>query len=195
MQEPERKPYGTMVDLLELQKYFICRHLREGDIAVDFTMGNGNDTLFLSRTVGPTGHVYAFDIQPQALENTRARLKQEGAPDNCTLICASHHLVRRYVEQHFCAGMFNLGYLPGSGHKQLTTVRETTLPAVQDAIDLLKAGGILLVAVYPGHEEGRLEGELLNGYFATLDRRRLCCSRFQIVNSPTSPYFFLVEKK
>ena len=53
-----------MVDLLELQKHFILAHLHEGDIAVDFTMGNGHDTEFLSKTVGPTGHVFAFDGFP-----------------------------------------------------------------------------------------------------------------------------------
>ena len=47
--------YGAMIDLLELQKYFILRHLGEGDVAVDFTMGNGNDTAFLSQTVGAEG--------------------------------------------------------------------------------------------------------------------------------------------
>ena len=51
-----------MVDLLDLQKSFILGHLHEGDTAVDFTMGNGNDTLFLSETVGESGRVYAFDI-------------------------------------------------------------------------------------------------------------------------------------
>ncbi|MBR2613394.1 MAG: rRNA methyltransferase, partial [Clostridia bacterium] len=50
-----------MIDLLDLQKHFILTHLREGDIAVDFTMGNGHDTEFLSKTVGERGHVYAFD--------------------------------------------------------------------------------------------------------------------------------------
>ena len=49
-----------MIDLLELHKYFILKHLREGDVAVDFTMGNGHDTEFLSKTVGENGHVYAF---------------------------------------------------------------------------------------------------------------------------------------
>ena len=52
-----------MIDLLELHKYFILNHLKEGDVAVDFTMGNGYDTEFLSKTVGESGHVYAFDIQ------------------------------------------------------------------------------------------------------------------------------------
>ena len=41
-----------MVDLLQLEKQFLLAHLREGDIAVDYTMGNGNDTLFLSKAVG-----------------------------------------------------------------------------------------------------------------------------------------------
>lgn len=37
--------------------------LRPGDTAVDATMGNGHDTLFLAQAVGPTGHVIGFDIQ------------------------------------------------------------------------------------------------------------------------------------
>ncbi|MBO5653754.1 MAG: SAM-dependent methyltransferase, partial [Clostridia bacterium] len=143
-----------MVDLLSLQKYFILQHLREGDVAVDFTMGNGNDTLFLSETVGDTGHVYAFDIQEEALVSTKEHLESCGAPENYTLICASHHLVKDYVKEPIKAGMFNLGYLPRSGKKSVTTMRETTMPAVEAAIDLLADDGILLIAVYPGHEEG-----------------------------------------
>ena len=61
-----------MVDLTGLHKHFILSHLGVGDVAVDFTMGNGNDTLFLSRTVGESGRVYAFDIQEEALASTRA---------------------------------------------------------------------------------------------------------------------------
>ncbi len=184
-----------MVDLLILQKQFILAHLGEGDVAVDFTMGNGNDTLFLSRTVGETGHVYAFDVQEAALVSTRRHLEENGAPENYTLICASHHRVREFVDEPIKAGMFNLGYLPGGGNHALTTLRETTMPAVEAALDLLAPDGILLVAVYPGHEEGRLEGEMLAEYFATLSRYRLCASIFRILNSPTSPYFYIIEKK
>ena len=98
-----------MVDLKALHKHFILEHLGEGDVAVDFTMGNGNDTLFLSKTVGEKGRVYAFDIQESALESTEAFLKSEGAPENYTLICASHHRVREFVKEPIKAGMFNLG--------------------------------------------------------------------------------------
>ena len=182
-----------MVDLIGLHKHFILEHLGEGEVAVDFTMGNGNDTLFLSRTVGESGRVYAFDIQEAALESTRAKLTSEGAPENYTLICASHHRVKEFVSEPIKAGMFNLGYLPG-GKKAVTTMRETTMPAVESAIELLAPDGVLIVAIYPGHEEGALEGDMLREYFKTLSKYRICASEFRILNSPTSPYFFLIEK-
>lgn len=183
-----------MVDLRGLHKHFIMEHLREGDVAVDFTMGNGNDTLFLSRAVGKEGRVYAFDIQEEAVYSTREHLLREGAPENYTLICASHDRVDEFVHEPIKAGMFNLGYLPRSGRKSLTTMRKTTLPAVEKAINLLAPDGVLIVAIYPGHEEGRLEGEELGEYFGTLSKYRICASVFRILNSPDSPYFYLIEK-
>ena len=183
-----------MVDLVGLHKHFIMEHIKEGDTVVDFTMGNGNDTLFLSKAVGESGQVYAFDIQEDALTSTRAHLEANGAPENYTLICASHHRVKEFVTEPIKAGMFNLGYLPRSGRKAVTTMRETTMPAVQAAIELLAPDGVLIVAIYPGHEEGALEGEMLREYFSSLSKYRICPSEFKILNSPTSPYFFLVEK-
>lgn len=183
-----------MIDLLELHKYFILRHLHEGDTAVDFTMGNGYDTVFLSKTVGEGGRVYAFDIQAQALASTEARLTAEGCPNNYTLIQDSHHRVKQYVEGPIKAGMFNLGWLPG-GDKSITTMRETTLPAIKDAIELLDQDAILNVAVYPGHEEGDAEGKLIEEYLSTLPRWKVSATKVKLVNSPTSPYFFMIETK
>lgn len=184
----------AMVDLVGMHKYFIMQHISEGDTVIDFTMGNGNDTLFLSKAVGEVGRVYAFDIQQEALDSTRAHLIANGAPENYTLICASHHRVREFVNEPIKAGMFNLGYLPRSGRKAVTTMRETTMPAVEEALKLLAPDGVLIVAIYPGHEEGALEGDMLREYFSGLSRFRICPSEFKILNSPTSPYFFLVEK-
>ncbi|MBQ0101855.1 MAG: rRNA methyltransferase, partial [Firmicutes bacterium] len=78
---------------------------------------------------------------------------------------------------------------------RITTLRTSTMPAVEAAIRLLDDDGGLLIAVYPGHEEGTLEGQMLDGYFETLDRKKICVSKLKIVNSPTSPFFFLVEKR
>lgn len=184
-----------MVDLLELQKQFILAHLKNGDTAVDFTMGNGGDTVFLSHAVGEEGKVYAFDLQAEALVSTKNNLVASGAPENYTLICASHHRVREFIFEPFQAGMFNLGYLPGGSEKGITTKRETTLPAVEAALDLLAPDGVLIIAVYPGHEEGEAEGKALAAYFATLSRYAYCASQFRILNSPSAPYFFVIEKR
>ena len=183
-----------MLDLLDLQKHFILTHLKEGDTAVDFTMGNGHDTEFLSKTVGENGRVYAFDVQKQAIESTAEHLKNTGCPENYTLILDSHHNVKNYVTEPIKAGMFNLGYLPG-GDKSITTMRATTLPAIEAAIDLLGKDAILLVAVYPGHPEGDAEGKEITEYLSTLSRFKVCCTKVQIVNSPTSPYFMMIETK
>lgn len=183
-----------MLHLLDLQKELILTHLRPGDVAVDFTMGNGHDTEFLCRTVGEKGHVYAFDIQEAAVASTRANLAASGCPENYTLIHASHHLVRDYVQCPIRAGMFNLGYLPG-GDKSITTMRQTTLPAIEAAISLLGPSSILSVAVYPGHAEGEAEGKLVCEYLSTLDRFRYSVAQIRILNSPTSPFFMAIETK
>ena len=183
-----------MIDLLDLQKHFILTHLHEGDIAVDFTMGNGHDTEFLSKTVGESGHVYAFDIQAAALVSTSENLQKAGCPENYTLIHDSHHNVKNYVEGPIKAGMFNLGYLPGSD-KTVTTMRKTTLPAIEAAISLMDRDAIILIAVYPGHAEGEAEGREICEYLSTLSRYKVCATRINILNSPTSPFFIIIENK
>jgi hypothetical protein len=183
-----------MLDLLGMQKYFILQHLAPGDTAVDFTMGNGHDTEFLCRTVGESGRVFAFDIQEQAINSTRQHLSECGCPQVYTLIHDSHHNVKKYIFEPIKAGMFNLGWLPG-GDKSITTLRETTLPAVEAAISLLAPDGIVCVAVYPGHAEGDAEGKLICEYLSALPRWQFCATQIKILNSPTSPYFIIIEKK
>lgn len=184
-----------MVDLLQLQKHFILSHIKAGDTVADFTMGNGYDTLFLSQTVGEDGFVYAFDIQPNALLSTEKRLKDANAPQNYRLICDSHHNLKSYIKEPIKAGMFNLGWLPGNGNHEVTTLWETTKPAIESAMSILAPDGIILIAVYPGHKEGTHEGEQLEAFLSIPDRTQYCCSKFRIVNSPASPYFFVIEKK
>lgn len=44
-------------------QHFIRQQVMPGDICIDATMGNGNDTVLLSRLAGENGRVLAFDIQ------------------------------------------------------------------------------------------------------------------------------------
>lgn len=182
-----------MIDLLQIEKSLLTPHIKEGGTVVDFTMGNGHDTLWLSEQVGKSGRVYSFDIQQQALDSTAALLAANDA-ENVTLILDSHANVKDHVKMQICAGMFNLGYLPG-GDKSITTKHESSLAAISAGVELLCSDGALLIAVYPGHAEGTLEGNLIREMLSQYDRRSICCSEFHIVNSPTSPFFYLVEKK
>ena len=50
------------------------------------------------------------------------------------------------------------------------------------------------VLIFPFWKVGRLEGKMLREYFSTLSKYRICPSEFKILNFPTSPYFFLIEK-
>ncbi|MBP1587971.1 MAG: class I SAM-dependent methyltransferase [Clostridia bacterium] len=183
-----------MIDLLTLHKRFILEHLRPGDTCADFTMGNGYDTVFLSGAVGEGGRVYAFDIQEQALRETGKRLAEAGCPRNYELILDSHANADRYIHGKIKAGMFNLGWLPGSD-RSVTTKKESTLEAVEKAIGMLDTDGVITVAVYPGHREGDEEGRLLEEYFAALSRFEICATKIRILNSEKAPYFYLVESK
>ncbi len=183
----------SVVDLRSLQRQFLNAHIKQGGTVIDFTMGNGHDTAWLADAVGEDGHVYAFDIQEQAVNNTKARLAERGLLARCTLYCTSHEYVLDYVREPICVGVFNLGWLPGSD-KTLRTHHASTRKAVEGAISLCAHDGIILIAVYPGHEEGEIEGEMLTEFLATLDKQLYSVSKFRLINSPTAPYFFAVEK-
>lgn len=182
-----------MLNLRSLQKELLYPHVTEGGCAVDFTMGNGNDTLWLSERVGQTGTVYAFDIQEEAVNRTAQRLQAEATWKNYRLIHSSHHTVSDYVSVPICAGIFNLGFLPGSD-RSVTTLCETTLPAVRAGLTLLDSKGALLVAVYPGHSEGRREGEMLDAEFRGLDPKRFSVGKVEIANAHDCPFFYLIER-
>lgn len=183
-----------MIDLLTLHKQFLMPHIQPGDSVADFTMGNGHDTLWLSQKVGAQGHVYSFDIQQQALDSTLKLLKESGAPDNYTLIKDSHANALLHIPTKIKAGVFNLGYLPG-GDKSITTQHESTLCAADAAMELLAPDGIILIAVYPGHAEGTTEGNMLYEKLSEISRFKFCISQFKIINSPLSPFFYIIENK
>ena len=159
-----------MIDLLEMHKMFIRAHLSEGGIAADFTMGNGNDTEFLCRTVGESGHVYAFDIQPQAVAQTNALLESEGLRAEVHL--DSHENLLQYVspESVDCV-VFNFGRLPG-GDPKIMTRAESSLAAIDAALAALRPGGVMAIALYYGGENGYEERDAVLRHLEQLDQRR-----------------------
>lgn len=172
-----------------------ARALREGDRAVDATMGRGRDTLQLCRLVGETGHVDAFDVQEQALAGTRALLEQEGVLSRAGLHLLGHERMADVVAPGIRLAAFNLGWLPGSD-KSLTTQTNTTLQAVSAALELLAPGGLAVVCCYPGHAEGQRELDALAAFTAALPPQRFTALRQDFINAePGAPVNFLIEKQ
>ena len=169
--------------------------VKEGDIVVDATMGNGHDTMMLCSLVGQKGKVYAFDVQKKALDSTQKLLESEGLMDRAVLLNVSHDRLSEYVPGHVKAVAFNLGWLPGGDHG-ITTRAETTMSAVEQALEKLLPSGLLTLCAYPGHPEGAHELELLNRYFSTLSSRQYNVLQQVFLNAgQNAPVCFAVQKQ
>ena len=173
---------------------YMTRSIRHGDHVVDATMGNGKDTLFLCELVGEEGHVYAFDVQDEAVQRTKERVAEAGFESRTTLLLAGHETMAEHVKEPVQAVMFNLGWLPGAAHA-VTTQTETTLAAVDAAVRLLAPGGIVTVCVYPGHDEGTRELHALLEWAAALDVRRFNVAHHHFLNaSLQTPQLILIQR-
>ena len=169
--------------------------LSPGDRAIDATMGNGHDTALLCSLVGPEGRVYAFDVQPTALEATRRRLAEEGLAGQAELFLLGHEHMREAVGEPVKAIVFNLGWLPGGDHR-ITTLTATTLPAIQQALALLLPMGVLVICVYPGHPEGEREQEMVTRLLSSLSPRDYNVLMQQFLNAGDgAPLCFAVQKQ
>ena len=177
-----------------LIQLLLRQFVRPGDRVVDATCGNGKDTLLLAELVGPTGHVYALDIQPEALARTGQRLTDAELSSQVTLLNQGHELLATLVTSGITAVIFNLGWLPGGDHA-LITRPETTLPALEAALQLLCAGGLLAITCYPGHTGGHEETSSVLAWSASLAAHRFHVWRMGQYNVRDSAPFCLVIQK
>ncbi len=187
--KPQRLPRAT-----EMAHRFIGECLGPGDLAIDATAGNGHDTLFLAGLVGAEGQVYAFDVQPEAIEATRARLESAGVADRVELFGQCHSRMGEVAEYGVGAVMFNLGYLPG-GDMETITRADTTLAALASALRLMMPGGRMTVVVYPGHPGGDEEAAAVEHWAATLDTALVGVARYEFLNQANKPPRLLVIEK
>ncbi|MDR5584409.1 class I SAM-dependent methyltransferase [Paenibacillus larvae] len=188
------------VSVLSYAHQLIRQKVQPGESVIDATAGNGVDTLFLASLVGPSGKVYGFDIQKEAIRHTRDRLAQE-LPSSAlyvTLIQDSHHRLTDYLPEQeqgkIAAAKFNLGYLPGAETRTITRP-DTTLPALEAALASLRRGGILTVVLYPGHEGGREEADKVTRWAAELPQNLCQVLEYRFLNRRSgSPYLLALEK-
>ncbi len=171
---------------LDLAHHLVSLQVRPGDIVTDATAGNGHDTLALARQVGPKGRVYAFDIQPWAITRTRELVNREGMAGRVTLILDGHEHMTRHVKEKPAAVMFNLGYLP-EGNREVITTADTTVTGIQEALHLLKPGGLVTIVIYTGHQGSLEEKEAVINYCRHLDQRQYTVMHVNFINQAHHP--------
>ncbi|MGY4689158.1 class I SAM-dependent methyltransferase [Salibacterium sp. K-3] len=188
----------TLPNVLTFAKEWIERSLEDGDTAIDATAGNGKDTLHLARCVGGTGSVYSFDIQKQALKQTKQLLIDHHLLERTILVPEGHENAASRIpedsRQKLKTAVFNLGYLPG-GDKTVTTRAETTIQAVSGLLDIMKSGSLIFVVVYPGHPEGKIEKDRLEAYASELSQKKVQVLRYEFMNQVNNPPFLLIFEK
>jgi predicted methyltransferase len=185
--------------ILPFSKTLLRETLSEGDIAIDATVGNGNDTVFLAELIGDHGHVYGFDIQQAAIENTEKLLTAKAVNHRVSLFQESHDRFPTLLpEEHVSkikAAIFNLGYLP-KGDKSIVTTPDTTINAVKELFHHMPSGGLIILVVYHGHPGGKQEKDALLHYVETLEQKKANVLQYKFINQVNDPPFIVaIEKK
>jgi tRNA A58 N-methylase Trm61 len=200
MDSPARPHSTPLPTAVRWAQSILESRLQPGDIVVDATAGNGHDTLFLARRVLPGGQVFAFDIQADAIRQTEIRLRDaEMDLTRVSLHVAGHETLAATlppsVHGQVRACMFNLGYLPGGDKARITQV-ETTLAAIQQALDLLAEDGVLTVVVYPGHEGGMEEAGKVTAWLGSLSPDIWEIQKIAYLNfRPTTPFCMVARRR
>jgi len=169
--------------------------IREGDLVVDATAGNGHDTVFLAECVGESGKVLAFDIQEEAIQSARAKVAAAGLAAWVEFHLKSHGRMSEHAaHEGVAAVMFNLGYLPGHDH-EVTTQTSETVQTLTISAGLLKFGGVLSVVCYPGHATGLEEAAAVESWMAARGNDGWRVARYAMLGTRSpAPYLLLAVK-
>jgi methylase of polypeptide subunit release factors len=176
---------------LDLAKFYWKTHIKQGDMAIDATCGNGHDSLFLAQL--PLSILFSIDIQPEAIESTKNLLEKHEVLHKVSLHCQNHNSFEKLpLTSSLKLIVYNLGYLPGKD-KTLTTQTASTLTSLQAALLILGKGGALSITCYPGHLEGEKEQEAILSWAKSLDPKKWLICHHQWVNRYRAPSLFWIS--
>lgn len=165
---------------------YINNLINNNDTVVDMTAGNGNDTLFLC---SKAKKVFAFDIQDQAIINTRERCINY---NNLELIKDTHSNVDLYVKDKIKLFIFNLGYLPYSDFNIITKADETLI-AFKKAYNLCSDDGYIVITFYIGHQGGKEEYYKLLKYIT--DNKLNILTTYRENKKADEPITLIIKKR
>ena len=169
----------------------------ENGLFIDATAGNGHDTLFLAQHIDSTSKILSFDIQETAILQTRQLLQKHDLAPKVTCILDSHANISNYLGNQDLVrlAIFNLGYLPGSDKKIITTP-SSTLEAIQILLDRLEKNGKIIIVSYYGHDGGLEEKDAAEELISALPQKEWSVLKYQFINQINCPPIcYVIEKK
>ena len=189
----KKKKGNHMKKVVEIAHEMIRRANIGPGCAADFTLGQGFDCELLM-SMDQIQHVFAFDVQKEAIVSARTYLQDKKGYDKVEFIMDGHEHCDRYIHQPLQIAVFNFGYFPKGDH-QITTQLETSITAVKQAMKLLDVHGLLVLVLYPGHAEGRRESDYFDSWIAALPSRLYDCASIHMCNKKDCPYLLVIERK
>jgi len=178
--------YKLAKDISFIAHDIISKYVDTKNIAIDCTLGNGYDTDFLSEHFK---RVISFDIQEEAVEKYKSKNKS-----NVELVLDSHDKLEHYIKEKADCILYNLGFLPG-GDKKITTMEDSTKASIVQGLELLVPGGIMLINIYTGHNEGRKEKTCILNLTEKLSKNKYGVVKFEYVNrNGNAPLLICIEK-
>lgn len=125
---------------------------------------------------------------------TASLLARHGLRERVMLINDGHEGMSKHIAEPIGAVMFNLGYLPG-GDPNIVTDLETTLPALEASLRLLRPGGVITLVLYGGHARGAAEKAAVLDYCAGLEGSAYGVVQTRLLNCVGVPPELVVVKK
>lgn len=174
-----------MINVTELSHKIIQQH-KSINLAVDMTIGRGNDTLFLAKNAK---NVIGFDIQQEAIDLTN-ELLSNNAVTNVKLINDSHENILKYVTDPVDVAIYNLGYLP-KGNKDIKTEKTSTINSLKSLISILNTPGLIVIVVYP-HNPGEIKA--VEDFVSNLSNS-FDSLKYQVLNKQNCPFIISIEKR
>ena len=173
---------GFNTSILNRARALMSKNLKNNDLVIDATIGNGKDSLFLLNSI-KNGFLFGFDIQKQAIKNTKQTLENY---TNYQLFNTSHENMDKILKNYIgkiSLIVFNLGYLPKSD-KTITTKYQTTIKAIKNGKKLLNKKGHIVITIYKGHDNS-LESKKILKY---LDKNKINYNKYTNTENKKAPF-------
>ncbi len=167
-------------------------------VALDATVGNGNDLRFLCEISSPDSTIIGVDVQSIAIERCQKLLEEQHCEARVKLVLRSHDeidsICRAEGIMNLDVVMYNLGYLPGTD-KKLRTQAQTSIASLEQAIGLLSTNGIITICCYVAHEGGLEERNAIQKWMSELDPKKLRVMQYKSYESAHTPECYVLQKR